>query len=333
MKKLTALLMALCMVFALTACGSTTEDASDTADDTSAAETEDSTEETEDADTAETEEADAESEADAEEEGDAEEAEDTSSEAEVTLNVFIAASLNNAFEELKANYEAEHPNVTITLNAASSGTLLTQIQEGYDCDIFFSASTKEIDQLEEEGRIVDGTRTDLLKNEVVVITWQGSGTTVTGLDNLSEAASIALADGSVPVGRYTRTALQASGVLDSSLTASDITTAEVSEALGGVEINECANVSAVLQAVAEGSNEVGTVYYSDAYSEIDRIEILEHVSTDLTGNIIYPVAQITPLDESAVSEEQTAAAEEFLAYITSDEAMEVFTTYMFLDNR
>ncbi|MCD7761509.1 MAG: molybdate ABC transporter substrate-binding protein [Clostridiales bacterium] len=330
MKKLTALLMALCMVLALTACGSTTEDASDTTDDTSATETEDAAEEAEDVDAAETEEADAEEAGDTDAE---EETEDTSSDVEVTLNVFIAASLNNAFEELKANYEAEHPNVTITLNAASSGTLLTQIQEGYDCDIFFSASTKEIDQLEEEGRIVDGTRTDLLKNEVVVITWQGSGTTVTGLDNLGEAASIALADGSVPVGRYTRTALQASGVLDSSLTASDITTAEVSEALGGVEINECANVSAVLQAVAEGSNEVGTVYYSDAYSEIDRIEILEHVSTDLTGNIIYPVAQIAPLDESAVSEEQTAAAEEFLTYITSDEAMEVFTTYMFLDNR
>lgn len=331
MKKLTALLMALCMVFALTACGSTTEDTSDTTDtDATATETEDTAEETEDADAAETEEADAEEAGDTDTE---EEAEETSSDVEVTLNVFIAASLNNAFEELKANYEAEHPNVTITLNAASSGTLLTQIQEGYDCDIFFSASTKEIDQLEEEGRIVDGTRTDLLKNEVVVITWQGSGTTVTGLDNLSEAASIALADGSVPVGRYTRTALQATGVLDSSLTASDITTAEVSEALGGVEINECANVSAVLQAVAEGSNEVGTIYYSDAYSEIDRIEILEHVSTDLTGNIIYPVAQIVPLDESAVSEEQTAAAEEFLAYITSDEAMEVFTTYMFLDNR
>ncbi|MCD8383512.1 MAG: molybdate ABC transporter substrate-binding protein [Clostridiales bacterium] len=331
MKKLTALLMALCMVFALTACGSTTEDTSDTTDtDATATETEDTAEETEDADAAETEEADAE---EAEDTDTEEEAEETSSDVEVTLNVFIAASLNNAFEELKANYEAEHPNVTITLNAASSGTLLTQIQEGYDCDIFFSASTKEIDQLEEEGRIVDGTRTDLLKNEVVVITWQGSGTTVTGLDSLSEAASIALADGSVPVGRYTRTALQATGVLDSSLTASDITTAEVSEALGGVEINECANVSAVLQAVAEGSNEVGTVYYSDAYSEIDRIEILEHVSTDLTGNIIYPVAQVAPLDESAVSEEQTAAAEEFLAYITSDEAMEVFTTYMFLDNR
>ncbi len=330
MKKLIALLMALCMVFSLTACGSSAEDTSDTADtDATATETEDTAEETEVADAAEAEDADTEAETEEAED----ETEATSSDVEVTLNVFIAASLNNAFEELKANYEAEHPNVTITLNAASSGTLLTQIQEGYDCDIFFSASTKEIDQLEEEGRIVDGTRTDLLKNEVVVITWQGSGTTVTGLDSLSEAASIALADGSVPVGRYTRTALQASGVLDSSLTASDITTAEVSEALGGVEINECANVSAVLQAVAEGSNEVGTVYYSDAYSEIDRIEILEHVSTDLTGNIIYPVAQVAPLDESAVSEEQTAAAEEFLAYITSDEAMEVFTTYMFLDNR
>ena len=38
---------------------------------------------------------------------------------------------------------------------------------------------------------------------------------------------------------------------------SAITTQEVSDALGGIEINECANVGAVTAAVSEGSNEGG----------------------------------------------------------------------------
>ena len=59
-----------------------------------------------------------------------------------------------------------------------------------------------------------------------------------------------------------------------------------------MEINETANVSATLNAVAEGSNEVGTVYYSDAYSRVDDVEILELVDSSLTGDIIYPMSRV-----------------------------------------
>ena len=52
-----------------------------------------------------------------------------------------------------------------------------------------------------------------------------------------------------------------------------------------MEINECANVGAVTAAVAEGSNEVGTVYYSDTYGFEDRLQILEVVPYELTGNV------------------------------------------------
>ena len=309
MKKLFAMLLALMMTLSLTACGGNAQSAQP-------AET-----------PAEPETQDAETEA-PEAEPEAEVSEPAGEETEI--QVFIAASLNNAFEELVQMYGERYPNVKITLNADSSGTLLSQIEEGYECDIFFSAAAKQMNQLEEDGLAVEGTRVNLLRNEVVLITWKGSGTAVTGLENLSEAASMALADGSVPAGNYTRKALQAMGVLDAEATSSDITTETVSQALGGLEINECSNVSKVLQAVAEGSNEVGTVYYSDAYSDIDRVDILEHISADLTGDIIYPVAQVV---NPEADEAQTAAAADFLAFLQTDEAMEVFETYMFLDNR
>ena len=90
---------------------------------------------------------------------------------------------------------------------------------------------------------------------------------------------------------------------------SQITTSEIQEALGGVEINECANVGAVTAAVAEGSNEVGTVYYSDTYGFEDRLQILEVVPYELTGTVIYPVAQI--INKEADELEQSAA-EDFM---------------------
>lgn len=254
---------------------------------------------------------------------------ESSGEEETEIQVFIAASLNTVMTELAEKYNDDHPNVKITFNADSSGTLLTQIQEGYECDIFFSAAQKQMDDLEADGLMVEGTRADVVNNQVVVVTLKDSGTKVTGLENLGDAESIALAGGSVPVGRYTRQALINLGVLPGTDDPAAVTTEEVSEALGGVEISEQDNVSKVLTAVVEGSCEVGTTYYSDTYGYEDDLEILETVSYDLTGNVIYPIARV--VNEEA-DDAQTAAAEDFLEYVLSDEAKEVFEAYYFDTN-
>lgn len=254
---------------------------------------------------------------------------ESSGEEETEIQVFIAASLNTVMTELAEKYNEDHPNVKITFNADSSGTLLTQIQEGYECDIFFSAAQKQMDDLEADGLMVEGTRADVVNNQVVVVTLKNSGTKVTGLENLGDAESIALAGGSVPVGRYTRQALINLGVLPGTDDPAAVTTEEVSEALGGVEISEQDNVSKVLTAVVEGSCEVGTTYYSDTYGYEDDLEILETVSYDLTGNVIYPIARV--VNEEA-DDAQTAAAEDFLEYVLSDEAKEVFEAYYFDTN-
>ncbi len=247
----------------------------------------------------------------------------------VEIQVFIAASLNTVMTELAEKYNEEHPEVKITFNADSSGTLLTQIEEGYECDIFFSAAQKQMDQLEEDGLVVDGTRANVVNNQVVVVTLKDSGTKVTGLENIGDAENIALAGGSVPVGKYTRQALVNLGILEEADDVAAITTEQVSEALGGVEISEQDNVSKVLAAVVEGSCEVGTTYYSDTYGYEDDLDILETVSYDLTGNVIYPIAQV--FNEEA-DDAQTKAAEDFLKFILSDEAKAVFDAYYFDTN-
>ena len=257
------------------------------------------------------------------------EAENTDSGEETEIQVFIAASLNTVMEDLAQRFQEDHPNVKITFNADSSGTLLTQIQEGYECDIFFSAAEKQMNDLEEGGQVVEGTRHNVVNNQVVVLTLKDSGTSVTGLENLNEAKSIALAGGSVPVGRYTRVALMNLGILPETEDAASITTQQVSDALGGVEISEQDNVSKVLIAVTEGACEVGTTYYSDTYGYEYQVEVLETVSYDLTGNVIYPVCMV---ENPEADDAQTQAAEEFLNYIISDDAKEVFEAYYFDTN-
>ena len=240
---------------------------------------------------------------------------------ETEIQVFIAASLNTVMTELAEEYNKEHPEVKITYNADSSGTLLTQIEEGYECDIFFSAAQKQMDQLEKDGLVVDGTRANVVNNQVVVVSLKDSGTKVTGLENLNEASSIALAGGSVPVGKYTRQALVNLGTLNKVDDVSTITTQEISDALGGVEISEQDNVSKVLAAVVEGSCEVGTTYFSDTYGYEDKLDILQKVSYDLTGNVIYPIARV-----------QNDEADDFIKFITSDVAKAVFDSYYFDTN-
>lgn len=252
---------------------------------------------------------------------------DTETEVESEIQVFIAASLSGAMEELKNLYTKKHPNVTITYNADSSGTLLTQVQEGYECDIFFSAAPTQMNTLEEGGFLVDGTRKNLLNNQVVLITPKGSGTKVTGFDNMNLAKSMALAGGSVPVGKYTRTILMNLGLLEVVEDTAVYTTEEVSKALGGIEINECGNVSKVTESVKEGSNEIGTVYYSDAYSVKDDVDIIAYADKALTGDIIYPVAM---LNNTEADDSQKQAAADFLAFIETEEALAVFEKYMFM---
>ena len=245
---------------------------------------------------------------------------------ETEIQVFIAASLNTVMTEIAEKYNKNNPNVKITFNADSSGTLLTQIEEGYECDIFFSAAQKQMDQLEQDGLVREGTRANVVNNQVVLVTRKDSGTKVTGLENLKDAQSIALAGGSVPVGKYTRQALVNLGILGKTDEPDAVTTEQVSEALGGVEISEQDNVSKVLAAVVEGSCEVGTTYYSDTYGYEDELNILETVGYDLTGNVIYPICLV---DNQEADDTQTKAAKDFYDYVLSEHASEIFSNYYF----
>ena len=233
---------------------------------------------------------------------------------EATVQVYIAASLSNAMDEISANYKSVQPNVDLVFNAGSSGKLQTQIEEGGACDVFFSAATKQMNALVEGGYVQEADVTNLLENKVQLIKPAGTETKVTGFENITDAANLALAADTVPVGQYAREIFDNLGITDQVM-------------VMAMEINECEDVSAVLAAVSEGSNEVGIVYATDAASVADKVDIIATANdTELKSKVIYPVGLVknTEADDAEV-----AAAKTFVDYLKTPEAAAVFEKYGF----
>ena len=149
MKKALSLLLVLSMALALTACGSTGTDGSQSTADPETVETQGSAE-------------------------------------PVELIVFAAASLTETLEEIIENYKSVVPNVTITPTYDSSGTLLDQIQAGAECDLFLSAGASQMDTLEQDDGVLEGSRLDLLENKVALAVPEGNPKGIESFDQLSE---------------------------------------------------------------------------------------------------------------------------------------------------
>ena len=236
--------------------------------------------------------------------------------------VFAAASLTETLEQIKADYEAAHPGVTITCSFDSSGTLKTQIAEGASCDLFISAGQKQMNQLDAaadaavntEGLdFVDpDTRIDLLENKVVLCTAEGSGKGIDSFDALAEALKqgdvlLAMGNSDVPVGQYTQKILAFYGLDEAAL------------AQAGC-ITYGSNVKEVTTQVAESSVDCGIIYCTDAFSA--GLTVADSATAEMCGQVIYPAAVL----KTAQSPE---AARDFLNYLTGSEAMAVFESVGF----
>ena len=228
------------------------------------------------------------------------------------VNTFIAASLSNAMEEIQKDFNETYPDVEILYNADSSGTLQTQIEEGARCDIFFSAADKQMNALIDENLAKKDTVEDILENKVVLIKPKDGETKVTGFENITDAKNIALAGEDVPVGQYSREIFKNLGIEDD---------------VNKMEINEGKNVTDVLASVSEGSNEIGIVYATDATSVADKVDVIaEAPEGSLETPVLYPVGLTV---DAEASDEEAAAADAFLEYLQTDDAMKVFEEYGF----
>ena len=233
--------------------------------------------------------------------------------AEVTLNVFAAASMTETLTEIQEMYKEVAPNVTLVFNFDSSGTLKTQIQEGADCDVFISAAQKQMNQLDKDADpevntegldyVLEGTRVNLLENKVVLAVPDGNPKDIESFEDLGtdRLSLLALGNEDVPVGQYSTEILTNLGILDSL------------EAEG--KITYGSNVKEVTTQVSEAAVDAGIIYATDAFSA--GLTVVDQAEGDLCKQVIYPAAVLN-------ISKNPEAAKEFLAYLQTDTCMQVF---------
>lgn len=232
------------------------------------------------------------------------------------IQVFVANSLNDAILELAEAYNETQPKVKIIPNALGSQELRQQIESGIACDLFISANMDQMTALDENtdrDYVRDGSIVKLLTNELVLISGKNSGTSVTGFETIPECQGVfALAGGEVPVGNYSRQAFEKLGIMDDIL---------------NLSIDEKTKVGDVRSAVAEGLAEIGTVYKSDAYKSIDKLDIIDTADASWFDTpIVYPMALI---HNAEADEAEREAARDFYEFLQSEEASAIFEKYMF----
>lgn len=242
------------------------------------------------------------------------------------IQVFVTPELSRVMNQLAEIYTQTKEGIIITFNTGDAQILTEQIKAGSACDIFFSEEQLQVDLLEQEGLVTPRTKKSVVNNQICLVTKKNSNTQVTGLETLNLAQSFALVDGSMAVGAYTRQALINLHLLETTKDVSQVTAKEVSEALGGLKINQQDSVNKVRSAVLEGSCQVGAIYYADTYGFEDQLDIIEVIDRQLTGDVFSSLCMIENQEANA---EKILAAQEFYQYILSEEAKSVFEANLF----
>jgi molybdate transport system substrate-binding protein len=227
-----------------------------------------------------------------------------------TINVYAAASLTEAFEDIGRAFEETNPGSDVVFNFAGSQQLATQINEGAPAHVFASANAKQMDAVIAGGRISVAQVTIFARNRLVVITPPDNPG---GIDTLRDLARpglrLVLAADVVPVGGYSLT------VLDNAAAAgygADFR----QRVLANVVCYED-NVRGVVSKIALGEADGGIVYATDAATAAVR-----SLAIDEPLNVVasYPIAA---LDDAG------AGATAFVAYVASADGQAVLARHGF----
>jgi molybdate transport system substrate-binding protein len=205
------------------------------------------------------------------------------------ITVFAAASLTEAFEELKTQFEDANPGVTVTFSFAASSALAEQINSGAPADVFASASAGTMDQVVDAGNASDPTT--FANNVMEIAVPPDNPADVTGVDDLADPSEkVALCQPQVPCGSVAEEVLRKAGVSVTPVTVEP-------------------DVKSVLSKVQLGEVDAGVVYVTDVQAAGDKVEGVE-IPDDVNASTSYPIATLTVSGN-------TATAEAFVEFVLS----------------
>ncbi|WP_456279523.1 molybdate ABC transporter substrate-binding protein [Bacillus sp. AK128] len=222
------------------------------------------------------------------------------------LTISAAASLADALQEVKDNFEKEHNNIKINYSFGSSGSLQEQISQGAPVDLFFSAAEDKFSSLVEEGIVDQKESTLLLTNKLVLIKPKDKTdfSTFEDIVNHAERISIGIPE-SVPAGKYAKETFEFMDLWET-----------LQE-----KIVYAKDVRQVLTYVETENVDAGLVYNTDAMFS-KEVEIVEVINKAAHTPILYPLGIIKDTKHGA-------EASLFYEYLKSEASAKVFTKYGF----
>jgi molybdate transport system substrate-binding protein len=223
------------------------------------------------------------------------------------ITVSAAASLTNAFKEIGAAYELEHAGDKVLFNFAASDPLVQQISKGAPVDVFASADQDAMDKADNLKLLAPGSRKNFASNSLVLIAPQHGKVPVKALADVTNASVARITIGnpaSVPVGRYTKAALENA----------KLWSAVEPKLILGASVRQC------LDYVARGEVDAGFVYATDAAIVKDKVSIVATVATETP--VTYPIAVIA-------HGPQAASGKKFADYVQSPAGQAVLAKYGF----
>ncbi len=224
-----------------------------------------------------------------------------------TLTISVAASMQDAMAAIQPLYERQAPDVDLTFNFGSSGSLQRQIEQGAPVDVYISAAPGQMDALEKQDLIDSETRTDLVVNQLVLITPKAGPEIDTPQDlGLPDIQQIALGEpSSVPAGAYGEQALIRLDLIE------DLTPKFVF----GKDVRQ------VLSYVETGNVDAGIVYQTDALRS-NSVRVSFVFPAEVHDPIVYPMAVIKESSDPA-------AAQDFVQFLQGDPAQEILVRFGF----
>ncbi|MEU7905061.1 molybdate ABC transporter substrate-binding protein [Actinoplanes sp. NPDC049118] len=215
-----------------------------------------------------------------------------------TVTVFAAASLTESFTTIGRDFETAHPGSKVVFSFAGSSALAAQINEGAPADVFASAAPANMKIVTDAGNGA-GAAVTFVKNQLVIAVPEGNPKGVKGLADLTgPGLKVAFCAEQVPCGAAASKALDAAGV--------DVTPVTLEQ-----------DVKSALSKVRLGEVDAALVYRTDAKASAADIDGIEFPESAGAVNE-YP---ITVLKNAP----NPAGAQEFVAYVRSDQGRAVLT--------
>ncbi len=213
---------------------------------------------------------------------------------EQTLTVLAAASLTDVFELVAADFEADHPGVTVEQSFAASSTIVQQVNEGAPADVVALAGQSSLEPLEQDRRATEPVV--FTTNTLELAVPADNPASVGGPDDLTaDGIRLVVCQPEVPCGAATQTLFQQLGI---------------SPQVASFE----PDVRATLSKVALGEADVGVVYRTDVAAAGNRVVGVEIPPADNVVNS-YPILAVSdsPLAQQFIDEVTSGRGQQHLA--------------------